>query len=73
MMGCTLESAAAGLRIRKWPNKPERASLEMLYDVRTHESLEGVLGRWDQSRSDDSSARLASSPRADGTTKVVKR
>ena len=45
MMGCTLESAAAGLRIRKWPNKPERASLEMLYDVGIHESLEEVLRR----------------------------
>ena len=45
MMGRTLESAAAGLRVRKWRSKPERASLEMLCDVGTHESLEGVLDR----------------------------
>ena len=45
MMGRTLESAAAGLRIHKWRDKLERASLEMLYDVGTHESLEEVLRR----------------------------
>ena len=73
MMGRTLESALRGLWIRKWRNTPERASLEMLYDVRTHESLEGVLGRWDQSRPDDSSARFSSSPRADETAKLVRR
>ena len=38
--------------MRKWRNTPERASLEMLYDVGTHESLEEVLRRWDQSRPD---------------------
>lgn len=45
MMGRTLESAAAGLRIHKCRNEPERASLEMLCDVGTHESLEEVLRR----------------------------
>ena len=40
-----MELAAAGLRIHKWRDKLERASLEMLYDVGTHESLEGVLDR----------------------------
>jgi|APCry1669188970_1035186.scaffolds.fasta_scaffold211630_1 hypothetical protein len=73
MMGRTLKSALRGLWIRKWRNTPERASLEMLYDVRTHESLERVLGRWDQSRPDDSSARFSSSPRADETAELVKR
>ncbi len=73
MMGRTLESTLRGLGIRKWWNTPERASLEMLYDVGTHESLEGVLGRWDQSRPDDCPARFSSSPRADETAKLVRR
>jgi len=73
MMGRTLESALRGLWIRKWRNTPERVSLKMLYDVGTHASLEEVLGRWDQSRPDDSSARFSSSPRADETAELVKR